>query len=210
MQEKLHLYFGVLNLNPFIVLFNELPKGLTRFLPPLSMSVSSVSVAIFFLVFDLTSSFITLYFSNSSKIIRNFSSVTLFSLKALETCEAMVSSFAEAIVLIFSCFSALDVAFFMLYLPIILRNPVESATPSIAMTAGAAITVDNKATPPAPPPMVIAINPFPNKPWFLRICSTNLLKTLWEKEKLLVASNFSFSHSVFYPFWRTFCHFHHI
>ena len=42
------------------------------------------------------------------------------------------------------------------------------------------------------------INPFPNKPWFLRVCSTNLLKTLWEKEKLLVTSNFSFSHSVFY------------
>ena len=43
-------------------------------------------------------------------------------------------------------------------------------------------------------------NPFPNKPWFLRICSTTLLKTLWEKEKLLIMSNFSFSHSVFYPF----------
>ena len=44
------------------------------------------------------------------------------------------------------------------------------------------------------------INPFPNEPWFLRICSTNLLKTLWGKEKLLVMSNFSFSLSVFYPF----------
>ena len=44
------------------------------------------------------------------------------------------------------------------------------------------------------------VNPFPNKPWFLRVCSTSLLKTLWEKEKLLVTSNFSFSHSVFYPF----------
>ena len=43
-------------------------------------------------------------------------------------------------------------------------------------------------------------NPFPNKPWFLRVCSTSLLKTLWEKEKLLVTSNFSFSHSVFYKF----------
>ena len=31
--------------------------------------------------------------------------------------------------------------------------------------------------------------------WFLRVCST-----LWEKEKLLVTSNFYFSHSVFYPF----------
>ena len=43
-------------------------------------------------------------------------------------------------------------------------------------------------------------NPFPNKPWFLRVCRTSLLKTLWEKEKLFVTSNFSFSHSIFYPF----------
>ena len=44
------------------------------------------------------------------------------------------------------------------------------------------------------------INPFPNEPWFLRICSTSLLKRVWGKEKLLVMSNFSFSLSVFYPF----------
>ena len=43
-------------------------------------------------------------------------------------------------------------------------------------------------------------NTFPNKHWLLRVCSTSLLKTLWEKEKLLVTSNFSFSHSVFNPF----------
>ena len=41
-----------------------------------------------------------------------------------------------------------------------------------------------------------SFNPFPNEPWFLRVCSTSLWKTLWEKEKLLVTSNFSFSHSV--------------
>ena len=29
-----------------------------------------------------------------------------------------------------------------------------------------------------------SFNPFPNKPWFLRVCSMRLLKTLWEKEKL--------------------------
>ena len=46
----------------------------------------------------------------------------------------------------------------------------------------------------------VTVNPFPNKPWFLRVYSTNLLKTLREKKKLLVTSNFSFSHSVFYPF----------
>ena len=43
------------------------------------------------------------------------------------------------------------------------------------------------------------LNPFPNKHWFLHDCSTSLLKTLWEKEKLLVTSNFSFSHNIFYP-----------
>ena len=51
-------------------------------------------------------------------------------------------------------------------------------------------------------------NSFPNKPWFLRVCSTRLLKTLWEKEKLLVTSNFSFSPQCFLPFSRTFRHFH--
>ena len=35
-------------------------------------------------------------------------------------------------------------------------------------------------------------NPFKNKPLFLCVCRTSLLKTL-------VTSNFSFSHSVFYP-----------
>ena len=44
------------------------------------------------------------------------------------------------------------------------------------------------------------INLFPNKPWFLCLCSASLFKTLWEKEKLLITSNFSFSHSVFYLF----------
>ena len=43
-------------------------------------------------------------------------------------------------------------------------------------------------------------NPFPNKPWFLHVFSTSLLKTLREKKKWLVMSNFSLSHSVFYPF----------
>ena len=47
-----------------------------------------------------------------------------------------------------------------------------------------------------------SFNPFPNKPWFLPVCNTSLLKTLQEKEKLLVTSNFSFSHSVFYPFGK--------
>ena len=32
----------------------------------------------------------------------------------------------------------------------------------------------------------MVINPFPNKPGFLHVCTTSLLKTLWGKEKLLV------------------------
>ena len=46
------------------------------------------------------------------------------------------------------------------------------------------------------------LNSFPNKPLFLRVCGTNLLKTLWKKEKLLVTSNCSSSHSVFNLFWE--------
>ena len=29
-------------------------------------------------------------------------------------------------------------------------------------------------------------NPFPNKPCFVLVCCTSLLKTLWEKEKFLL------------------------
>ena len=43
---------------------------------------------------------------------------------------------------------------------------------------------------------IFHFNPFPNKPWILRVCSRSPSKTLWEKEKLLITSNFSFSHSV--------------
>ena len=42
------------------------------------------------------------------------------------------------------------------------------------------------------------INPFPKKPQFLRVSNTSHLKTLWEKEKLIVTTNFCFSHSIFY------------
>ena len=52
--------------------------------------------------------------------------------------------------------------------------------------------------------LVPSFNPFPNKPLFLRVCSTSLLKKLWEKEKLLVTSIFSSSHGVFYMFEELF------
>ena len=54
------------------------------------------------------------------------------------------------------------------------------------------------------------LNPFPKKPWCLGVFRTSLLKTLWEKEKLLVMSNFPFSQQCFIPIWRTFCNCHHI
>ena len=44
------------------------------------------------------------------------------------------------------------------------------------------------------------LNPFPSKPLFLPVCSTSLLKTLLEKEKLLITSNFSFFSRVLYLF----------
>ena len=40
------------------------------------------------------------------------------------------------------------------------------------------------------------MTPF-DAPW-----ETNLLKTLWEKGEIARKSNFSFSHSVFYPFGK--------
>ena len=43
-------------------------------------------------------------------------------------------------------------------------------------------------------------NPFPHNDTFWSPLEASLLKTLWEKEKLLVTSNFSFTYSVFYPF----------
>ena len=52
------------------------------------------------------------------------------------------------------------------------------------------------------------VNPFPHNT-FCRPWETSLLKTLWEKEKLLVTSNFSFS-QCFPPAWTTFCHFRQI
>ena len=36
------------------------------------------------------------------------------------------------------------------------------------------------------------VNPFPNKPWFLLVCGTSLLKTLWEKGGLKKTLGFFF------------------
>ena len=49
-------------------------------------------------------------------------------------------------------------------------------------------------------------NPFPNKPWFLRVCSISLLKTVGKGE---IAHNeqFLLFSQCFLSVWRTFCHF---
>ena len=48
--------------------------------------------------------------------------------------------------------------------------------------------------------MLKVFNPFSKNPLFLRVCINNRqrLKTQWERENLLVTSNFSFSPSVLY------------
>ena len=53
------------------------------------------------------------------------------------------------------------------------------------------------------------VNLFPNKPWFVCVCSKSLLKTLWKKEKFFVTSNFSFFKH-FLTCQRIFSHFHQI
>ena len=47
-------------------------------------------------------------------------------------------------------------------------------------------------------PLMNNFNPFPNKPWFLRVCCTSLLKILREKEKFLLFPQ------CFLPFLKTF------
>ena len=55
------------------------------------------------------------------------------------------------------------------------------------------------------------VNPFPNKPWFLHVCSKGLLKT-WGGGGGEIAHNkqFVLFHSVFIPIWKTFFYFHQI
>ena len=59
-------------------------------------------------------------------------------------------------------------------------------------------------------PMLGILNPFPNKPWFLRACRKSLLKTLWEKEEIARNEQFLLFPQCFLPVWRTFSHYHQI
>ena len=89
-----------------------------------------------------------------------------------------------------------NIIIFLLYVTTTRRIPYRHVTSSV-LTKLSFWTTDHK---------ILILSQI--SPGFLPVCSTSLLKTLWEKEKLLMTSSFSFSHSVFYPFWRTFCHFH--
>ena len=53
-------------------------------------------------------------------------------------------------------------------------------------------------------------NPFPNKHWFLRVCSRSVLKTLWGKGEIARNEQFLLFPLCFRPFWRTLCHFYQI
>ena len=47
--------------------------------------------------------------------------------------------------------------------------------------------------------MYVYIIPFPNKPWFLRVCSASLLKTLWGKGEIARKEQFLLFPPCFYP-----------
>ena len=55
---------------------------------------------------------------------------------------------------------------------------------------------------------ISVFNPFPNKPWFLHVCSTSLLKTLWKKGEIARKEQFLLFPQCFLPYWTTFCHSH--
>ena len=50
-------------------------------------------------------------------------------------------------------------------------------------------------------PNKLFFNPFPNKPWFLRFCSTSLLKT-WGKGEIARNEQFLLFPQCFYPFGK--------
>ena len=57
---------------------------------------------------------------------------------------------------------------------------------------------------------MLFLSPFQNKPWFLRVCSINLLKTLWGKGEIAHNEQFLLFPQCFLPFWKIFIHLHQI
>ena len=55
----------------------------------------------------------------------------------------------------------------------------------------------------------IHFNPFPNKPWFLRVCSIFFENNVGKGE-IARYEQFLLFPQCFLPIWMTFCHFHYI
>ena len=118
-QKKLQLYFGlVIRYGTVMTLFNQLPKGLTHFLPP-SLNEQFFGRYLFLSLcpnFFLHDFILFQFFQDQLKLL-------ISHLKALEICETIVFNFVDVIILIFSCFSALDVVFFAPYFLLYLVVP---------------------------------------------------------------------------------------
>ena len=58
--------------------------------------------------------------------------------------------------------------------------------------------------------LIFILNPFPNKPWFLDVCSTSRFENTVGKGEIACYEQFLLFPQCFLPFWRTFYHFHQI
>ena len=54
------------------------------------------------------------------------------------------------------------------------------------------------------------VNPFPNKPWFLHICSTGLFENTVGKGEIAHNEQFLLFPQRLLTIWKTFCHFHQV
>ena len=54
------------------------------------------------------------------------------------------------------------------------------------------------------------LNPFPNKPWFLRVCNTSIFENTEGKGEIAHNEQFLLFPQCFLPVRRTFCHFHQV
>ena len=54
------------------------------------------------------------------------------------------------------------------------------------------------------------VDPFPNKPWFLRVCSYKSFENAVGKGEIARNEQFLLFLQCFLPIWRTFCYFHQL
>ena len=58
------------------------------------------------------------------------------------------------------------------------------------------------------PQSFLPFNPFPNKPWFLRVCKTKSIENTVGKGEIARNEQFPLFPQCFLAIWRTFHHFH--